>query len=171
MEDYTYDLTPGYEASLGAHMLEVCPSIAKGKPRIEVHPLFVGDREDPVRMVFDAEPGEGVIMGMCDLGDRYRWVSNELTVIDPPHPMPNLPVARAVWQVKADWDTATECWLAAGGPHHSVLTTALTTEHLIQLSEIVGTELAAITEKTTDSHEFVQRLRWTNAYHRLGMGF
>ena len=122
-------------------------------------------------MVFDAEPGEGVIMGMCDLGDRYRWVSNELTVIDPPQAMPNLPVARAVWQVKADWDTATECWLAAGGPHHSVLSTALTTEHLRQLSEIVGTELAAITEKTTDSYEFLERLRWTNAYRRLGMGF
>ncbi len=171
MEDYTYDLTSGQELSLGAHMLEVCPSIAKGTPRIEVHPLFVGGREDPVRMVFDAEPGEGVIMGMCDLGDRYRWVSNELTVIDPPQPMPRLPVARAVWRVKADWDTATECWLAAGGPHHSVLSTALTTEHLKQLSDVVGTELAAITARTRDVDEFIERLRWTNAYRRLGTGF
>jgi L-arabinose isomerase len=167
MEDYTYDLSFGRELSLGAHMLEVCPSIAKGTPRIEVHPLFVGDREDPVRMVFDAEPGDGVIVGMCDLGDRYRWVSNELTVLDPPAPMPNLPVARAVWRVKADWSTATECWLAAGGPHHSVLSTALTTQDLALLAEIVGTELAAIRESTTDSLEFVQRLRWNNASHRI----
>lgn len=167
MEDYTYDLTPGQELSLGAHMLEVCPSIAAGTPRIEVHPLFVGDREDPVRMVFDAAPGEGVIMGMCDLGDRYRWVSNELTVVEPPEPMPNLPIARAVWQVKADWDTATECWLAAGGPHHSVLSTALNTQHLQMLADIVGTELAAITEDTTDSRRFSEQLRWSNAYYRL----
>lgn len=168
MEDYTYDLTQGSELSLGAHMLEVCPSIAKDKPRIEVHPLFIGNRDDPVRMVFDAKPGDGIIIGMCDLGDRYRWVSNELTVVDPPEPMPRLPIARAVWQVKADWSTATECWLAAGGPHHSVLSTALTTQDLSTLAEIVGTELAAITEATTDSLEFQLRLRWSNTHHRLG---
>lgn len=148
-------------------MLEVCPSIAVAKPRIEVHPLGIGGREDPVRMVFDAAPGDAVIVGMCDLGDRYRWVSNDLEVVDPPHPMPKLPVARALWKTKAEWSTATECWLAAGGPHHSVLSTALTRDGLVNLSEIVGTELVSITESTDDTHEFVQRLRWSSAYHRL----
>jgi len=170
MEDYTYDLTPGRELSLGAHMLEVCPSIAVAKPRIEVHPLGIGGREDPVRMVFDAAPGDAVIVGMCDLGDRYRWVSNDLEIVDPPHPMPKLPVARALWKTKAEWSTATECWLAAGGPHHSVLSTALTRDDLVNLSEIVGTELVSITKSTDDTHEFVQRLRWSSAYHRLALG-
>lgn len=170
MEDYTYDLTPGRELSLGAHMLEVCPSIAQGTPRIEVHPLGIGGREDPVRMVFDAAPGDAVIVGMCDLGDRYRWVSNDLEVVAPPFPLPNLPVARAVWKTKANWATATECWLAAGGPHHSVLSTALTRQDLVTLSELVGTELVSITTATVDTHEFIQRLRWSNAYHRLALG-
>ncbi len=170
MEDYTYDLTPGCELSLGAHMLEVCPSIAAGRPRIEIHPLGIGGREDPVRMVFDAAPGDAVIVGMCDLGDRFRWVSNDLEVVAPPHPLPQLPVARAVWKTKADWATATECWLAAGGPHHSVLSTALVREDLVNLSEIVGTELVSITRSTDDTHEFVQRLRWGNAFHRLALG-
>jgi len=170
MEDYTYDLTPGRELSLGAHMLEVCPSIAVAKPRIEVHPLGIGNREDPVRMVFDAAPGDAVIVGMCDLGDRYRWVSNDLEVVNPPQPLPKLPVARALWKTKAEWSTATECWLAAGGPHHSVLSTALTRDDLVNLSEIVGTELVSITKSTDDTHEFVERLRWSRAYRRLAQG-
>ena len=107
---------------------------------------------------------------MCDLGDRYRWVSNDLEVVAPPFPLPNLPVARAVWKTKANWATATECWLAAGGPHHSVLSTALTRQDLVTLSELVGTELVSITTATVDTHEFIQRLRWSNAYHRLALG-
>jgi L-arabinose isomerase len=170
MEDYTYDLTPGNELSLGAHMLEVSPLIAAGKPRIEIHPLGIGDREDPVRMVFDAAPGDGVTLGLSDLGDRFRMVANELTVVPAPHPMPKLPVARAVWKALPDFTTATECWLSAGGPHHTVLSTALTAEHLTDLAEMLATELVLIGRGTTTT-QFLKELRWNNAYHRLALGF
>jgi L-arabinose isomerase len=170
MEDYTYDLTPGSELSLGAHMLEVCPSIAAAKPRIEIHPLGIGGREDPVRMVFDAAPGDGVTLGLCDLGDRFRMVANEIEVVAAPHPMPKLPVARAVWKALPDFTTATECWLSAGGPHHTVLSTALTAEHLNDLAEMLSTELVLIGRGTITA-QFGKELRWNNAYHRLAMGF
>jgi L-arabinose isomerase len=170
MEDYTYNLVPGHELILGAHMLEVCPSIAAAKPRIEIHPLGIGNREDPVRMVFDAAPGEAVTLGMCDLGDRFRLVANEITVVTAPEAMPKLPVARAVWAPKPDFTTSTECWLTAGGPHHTVLSTALTAEHLTDLAEMLGTELALIGKETTTA-QFSKELRWNNAYHRLALGF
>jgi L-arabinose isomerase len=170
MEDYTYHLEPGNELSLGAHMLEVSPSIALGTPRIEVHPLGIGGREDPVRMVFDAAPGDGVVLGLSDLGDRFRMVANEITVVPPLADMPKLPVARAVWKAKPDFTTSTECWLSAGGPHHTVLSTALTAEHLTDLAEMLGTELALIGEGTRTG-QFIKELRWNNAYHRLAMGF
>jgi L-arabinose isomerase len=170
MEDYTYNLVPGQELSLGAHMLEVSPLIAEGKPRIEIHPLGIGGREDPVRMVFDAAPGEGVVLGMSDLGDRFRLVANEITVVRPLAEMPKLPVGRAVWKAKPDFSTSTECWLSAGGPHHTVLSTALTAEHLSDLAEMLGTELALIGEGTTTG-QFLKELRWNNAYYRLALGF
>lgn len=170
MEDYTYHLEPGNNLILGAHMLEVCPTIASGTPRIEVHPLGIGDREDPVRMVFDAAPGEAVTLGLCDLGDRFRMVANEITVVPPLAEMPKLPVARAVWAPKPDFTTSTECWLSAGGPHHTVLSTALTAEHLTDLAEMLGVELALIGEETRTA-QFGKELRWNNAYHRLAMGF
>lgn len=170
MEDYTYHLEPGNHLSLGAHMLEVCPSIAAGTPKIEVHPLGIGGREDPVRMVFDAAPGEAVTLGLCDLGDRFRMVANEITVVPPLAEMPKLPVARAVWAAKPDFATATECWLSAGGPHHTVLSTALTAEHLNDLAEMLGVELALIGADTRTG-QFIKELRWNNAYHRLAMGF
>lgn len=170
MEDYTYNLVPGQELILGAHMLEVCPSIAAQTPRIEIHPLGIGNREDPVRMVFDAAPGEAVTLGMCDLGDRFRMVANEITVVKSPSEMPKLPVARAVWAPKPDFTTSTECWLAAGGPHHTVLSTALNAEHLTDLADMLGTELALIGKGTTTTG-FAKELRWNNAYHRLALGF
>ncbi len=169
MEDYTYHLEPGNELILGAHMLEVCPTIASGKPRIEIHPLGIGGREDPVRMVFDAAPGDAVILGICDLGDRFRFVSNEVSVVPPLAEMPKLPVARAVWAPKPDFSTSTECWLAAGGPHHTVLSTALTGEHLTDLAEMIGIELVTIDESTRTG-QFAKELRWNNAYHRLAAG-
>ncbi len=170
MEDYTYNLVPGQELILGAHMLEVCPSIAAAKPRLEIHPLGIGGREDPVRLVFDAAPGDAVTMGMCDLGDRFRLVANEITVVPALAEMPKLPVARAVWAPKPDFTTSTECWLSAGGPHHTVLSTALTAEHLSDLAEMLGTELALIGTGTT-TNGFLKELRWNNAYHRLALGF
>ncbi len=126
MEDYTYHLVPGEEKILGAHMLEVCPSIAAGRASLEIHPLGIGGREDPVRLVFDAAPGDAVVMGTSDLGDRFRFVANEVEVVAPIAPLPNLPVARAVWKPAPDLRTSTESWLTAGGPHHTVLSTALT---------------------------------------------
>ncbi|WP_306319443.1 MULTISPECIES: L-arabinose isomerase [unclassified Streptomyces] len=167
MEDYTYDLAPdGAGLILGAHMLEVCPSIAAGKPRLEIHPLGIGDREDPVRMVFDAAPGDGVTIAISDLGDRFRFTANTIEVVEPPHPMPNLPVARAVWAPAPDLRTSTECWLTAGGAHHTVLSTALTAENLADLADILDVELALIDGSTT-TRSFAHELRWNAAFHRL----
>jgi L-arabinose isomerase len=169
MEDYTYHLVPGAEKILGAHMLEVCPSIAAGRPRLEIHPLGIGDREDPVRLVFDAAPGPGVVLGIADLGDRFRLVGNEIEVVAPDAPLPKLPVARAVWRPAPDLRTATEAWLIAGGPHHTVLSTALTSEHLWDFAEMTRTELALI-DHDTRVRRFIQELRWNQAYHRLAAG-
>ncbi len=169
MEDYTYHLEPGNNLVLGAHMLEVCPSIAAATPRIEIHPLGIGNREDPVRMVFDAAPGAAVTLGLADLGDRLRFVASEIEVVPVPHPMPRLPVARAVWRPLPDFATATECWLAAGGPHHTVLSTQLGAEHLEHLAVMTGIELALVDRDTT-VRAFGHQLRWSAAYHRLAGG-
>ncbi|MBT0770645.1 L-arabinose isomerase [Kineosporia sp. J2-2] len=170
MEDYTYHLVPGQELILGAHMLEVCPSIAAAKPRIEIHPLGIGGREDPVRMVFDAMPGEAVTIGIADMGDRFRFVANEIEVVEPLEALPKLPVARAVWKPQPDLATSAESWLMAGGPHHTVLSTALTGEHLGDLADMLETELALI-DASTDVRLFGRELRWNQAYYRLAQGF
>jgi L-arabinose isomerase len=170
MEDYTYHLVPGQELILGAHMLEVCPTIAADKPSLEIHPLGIGNREDPVRLVFDAAPGSAVILGTSDVGDRFRFVANEAEVVAPLEPLPNLPVARAVWRPAPDLQTSTEAWLTAGGPHHTVLSTALTSEHLVDLADMLGTELVLIDDHT-QVHRLRQELRWNQAYHRLAQGF
>ena len=169
MEDYTYHLVPGEEKILGAHMLEVCPSIAADRPSLEVHPLGIGGREDPVRLVFDATPGDAVVLGLADLGDRFRFVANEVEVVPPDAPLPRLPVARAVWRPAPDLQTSTQAWLTAGGPHHTVLSTALTAEHLDDLAEMTGTELVLIDAGTT-MRGLRQELRWNAAYHRLAQG-
>ncbi|WP_406179080.1 L-arabinose isomerase [Streptomyces sp. NBC_01006] len=169
MEDYTYDMTPGNELILGAHMLEVCPTIATASPSIEIHPLGIGGREDPVRLVFDAAPGPAVVVGLADLGDRFRLIANDIDVVAPPHPLPSLPVARAVWRPRPDLRTSTESWLTAGGPHHTVLSTALTSDHLDDLAEMLRMELALIDE-TTIPKQFRRDLRWNQAYHRLALG-
>ena len=166
MEDYTYDLTPGRELILGAHMLEVCPSLTTATPSCEIHPLGIGGREDPVRLVFDAAPGPAVVVGLADMGDRFRLVANHIDVVTPPEPLPRLPVARAVWRPRPDLRTSTEAWLTAGAPHHTVLTTALGGEELDDLAEMLRTELAVIDEDTT-VRRFTRELRWNQAYHRL----
>ena len=170
MEDYTYHWGPGTPKILGAHMLEVCPSIAAGKPRVEIHPLSIGDREDPVRLVFDAEPGPAIVVGICDLGDRFRLVLNEVTVVEPDEPLPNLPVARAVWEPSPDLATSAECWLAAGGPHHTVLSTAVDTEQLVDFANLLGVELLII-DGSTNRRDFADRIHWNQAYYRLAQGF
>jgi L-arabinose isomerase len=170
MEDYTYHWGPGMPKILGAHMLEVCPSIAAGKPRVEIHPLGIGDREDPVRLVFDAETGPAIVVGICDLGDRFRLVLNEVTVVEPDEPLPKLPVARAVWEPKPDLTTSAESWIAAGGPHHTVLSTALDTEELVDFANLLGIELLII-DGSTNRRDFANQIRWNQAYYRLAQGF
>jgi L-arabinose isomerase len=169
MEDYTYNLTQGNEKILGAHMLEVCPSIAAGRPSLEIHPLGIGNREDPVRLVFDAAPGAGVVLGINDMGDRFRFVANEVEVVAPDEPLPNLPVARAVWLPTPNLRTSTEAWITAGGPHHTVLTLALTPDHLWDISEMLSSELVIINGDTR-MREFTRELRWNAAYYRLAQG-
>ncbi len=170
MEDYTYDLAPGNERILGAHMLEVCPSIAATRPSLEIHPLSIGNRDDPVRLKFTAAPGPAVVLGLADLGERFRFVANEVDVVEPAHPLPKLPVACAMWEPKPNLRTSTESWLAAGGPHHTVLSSALGTDELEDFAQMVQTELVVIDADTTP-RSFARELRWSQAYYRLAQGF
>jgi L-arabinose isomerase len=169
MEDYTYHLGPGEPKILGAHMLEVCPTITNDVPSCEIHPLAIGNREDPVRLVFDAAPADAVVVGIADLGDRFRFVANEVEVVPPDEPLPNLPVARAVWKPRPDLRTSTEAWLRAGGPHHTVLSTAVGVEELSDFADMVRTELLVIDQDTT-TRQFAKELRWNQAYYRLALG-
>ncbi|MFG2576732.1 L-arabinose isomerase [Streptomyces sp. NPDC048481] len=166
MEDYTYHLGPGTPRILGAHMLEVCPSIAAGRPSCEIHPLSIGGREDPVRLVFDAAPGPAMVVGLADLGDRFRLTANAVDVIPPSQPLPRLPVARAVWQPRPSLAESAESWLLAGAPHHTVLTSAVDAETLADFAAMTGVELLTIDENTT-SGQFAKEIRWNAAYHRL----
>jgi L-arabinose isomerase len=169
MEDYTYHFGPGEPKILGAHMLEVCPSIAAGRPSCEIHPLGIGGREDPVRLVFDAATGPGFVVGLIDLGDRFRLVANDIEIVGPDEPLPKLPVARAVWKPAPDLGTSAESWLTAGGPHHTALSTAVGTDALEDLAIMTGIELVRIDAETTTSR-FVKELRWNQAYYRLAQG-
>ncbi|MET0700025.1 MAG: L-arabinose isomerase [Mycobacterium sp.] len=169
MEDYTYDLTTGRERILGAHMLEVCPSIAGSVPTLEIHPLSIGAREDPVRLRFTAAPSDAVIIGICDMGARFRLVANEVRVVEPSEDLPNLPVACAVWEPLPSWSTSAEAWLMAGAPHHTVLTTALGTETVDDFAEMTGTELLIIDADTT-VRAFQHELRWNDVYHQAAAG-
>ncbi|WP_434443209.1 L-arabinose isomerase [Lentzea sp. E54] len=169
MEDYTYHFGPGEPKILGAHMLEVCPTIAAAQPSCEIHPLGIGDREDPVRLVFDAASGPAVVVGLADMGDRFRLVANEVTVVPPDEPLPKLPVARAVWQPAPSLSTSAECWLTAGGPHHTVMTQAVGAGVLRDFAQMAATELMLIDSATTPE-SFADRLRWNAAYHRLASG-
>jgi L-arabinose isomerase len=169
MEDYTYDLTPGRERILGAHMLEVCPSIAAGIPTLEIHPLSIGGREDPVRLRFTAAPAEAVIVGINDMGSRFRLVANAVRVVEPTAELPNLPVACAVWEPLPSWSTSAEAWLMAGAPHHTVMSTAVGTEIIDDFAEMTGTELLLIDETTT-VRGFQHELRWNDVYHHVAAG-
>jgi len=169
MEDYVYHLGPGGHKVLGAHMLEICPSIAAGRPSCEIHPLSIGDREDPVRLVFTAPPGPAVVVCLIDVGGRLRLVANQVDVVEPDAPLPRLPVARAVWEPRPSLSTAAEAWLTAGGSHHSVFTMGLGIEALRDLAQIAGIELVVIDEGTTIA-QFTNELRWNRAYYHLARG-
>jgi L-arabinose isomerase len=169
MEDYTYHFGPGEPKILGAHMLEVCPTIAAATPTCEIHPLGIGDREDPVRLVFDAAPGPATVIGLVDMGDRFRLVANTIEVVPPDEPLPKLPVARAVWKPAPSLSTSAELWLTAGGPHHTVLTGDVTPETLHDFAAMTRTELLLIDADATPS-AFADRIRWNQAYYRLAHG-
>ncbi|GHV85401.1 L-arabinose isomerase [Spirochaetia bacterium] len=163
MEDYTYHFEPGKEAALGAHMLEVCPSIAGAKPRLEVHPLGIGGKGDPARLVFDAAPGKAVLATLIDLGDRFRMIANEVETIKIEQDMPKLPVARALWKPYPSLSGAGEAWILAGGTHHSVYASALSAEYFRDWAEMMGIEFVLI-DKDTRSDRLRDELRWNEAY-------
>ncbi len=169
MEDYTYHLSPRGHLVLGAHMLEVCASIASAKPSLEIHPLGIGGKEDPVRLVFDAPPGNAINASLVDLGNRFRLIVNEVRAVKPPRPMPRLPVARAVWQCLPDFKTACAAWIEAGGAHHTGYSYAVTAEEMEDLAEIAGIEFVHI-GKGTALREFRHSLRANEAYHHLAHG-
>ena len=148
MEDYTYDLTEGAELELAAHMLEVSPVFAGTKPRIQVHPLGIGGKSDPARLVFDGISGSGIAVSMIDMGDRFRLVCAEIELVKQPEPMPGLPVARLMWKIKPDFATGAAAWIYAGGAHHAVVSTALTADDIRLFAKMTGTELVIIDDKT-----------------------
>ena len=148
MEDYTYDLTEGAELELAAHMLEVSPVFAGTKPRIQVHPLGIGGKSDPARLVFDGISGKGIAVSMVDMGNRFRLVCAEIELVKQPEPMPKLPVARLMWKIKPDFATGAAAWISAGGAHHAVVSTALTADDIRLFAKMTDTELVIIDDKT-----------------------
>lgn len=162
MEDYTYHLEPGKMQILGAHMLEVCESIAADQPVLEIHPLSIGGKADPVRSIFTAPPGPAVAVTLVDLGHRYRMIVNEVEVVEP-EDLPKLPVARALWVPKPDLKTAAAAWILAGGAHHTSFSQALTVQNMVDFAEIAGIECLVI-DDSTDLNQFKKELRWNQAY-------
>jgi L-arabinose isomerase len=168
MEDYTYHLSPDGHQVLGAHMLEICESIAATKPSLEIHPLGIGGRENPVRLVFDAPPGPALNASLIDMGNRFRLLVNEVQAVKPPK-LPKLPVARAVWECKPDFKTACACWILAGGAHHTGFSYAVTSEMLEDFATIAGVERAVINADTRLA-DFKQTLRCNEVYYHLAQG-
>ncbi len=162
MEDYTYHLDPSGMKVLGAHMLEVCESIATDKARLEVHPLSIGGKADPPRLVFNVLSGPALNVSVIDLGNRFRMILNEVDVVPPDADLPKLPVARVVWQPKPNLEIGAQCWILAGGAHHTGFSQALTAEHLQDFAEIAGIELLEINDATSVS-EFKKEIRWNES--------
>jgi L-arabinose isomerase len=166
MEDYTYHLDPGGIKVLGAHMLEICPSIASERPSLEIHPLSIGGKADPVRLVFDSQPGPAVNASMIDMGNRFRMIVNEVEATPTDTPLPKLPVARALWRPQPDLAVAAAAWILAGGAHHTGYSLALTAEHLEDFAEIAGLEFVVINRDTTIAG-FKKELRGNDLYYSL----
>ena len=165
MEDYTYHFEPGNEMVLGAHMLEVCPTISATKPRIEVHSLGIGGKEDPARIVFDGRGGSALNATIIDLGHRFRLLVNEVEAVQPEKEMPNLPVARVLWKTQPSLSQAVENWIQAGGAHHTCFSYTVTTEQLRDFAELAGIEFNVI-DKNTTTHSFNNELRWNDVIYR-----
>lgn len=169
MEDYTYHLVDGEELILGAHMLEVSPSLTTERPRLEVHPLGIGGKDDPVRLVFTADPGPAVVVALSDMRERFRMVANVVENVALPEPMPKLPVGHAVWRPAPDLATSAAAWLTAGAAHHTVMSTQVGIDAFRELARQTGIELLEIHEGTT-VQGFEREVRWNAAYHRLAQG-
>ena len=166
MEDYTYHLEPGNELVLGAHMLEICPSITKEKPSCEIHPLGIGGKEDPVRLVFNGTAGPALNASLIDMGERFRMLVNTVEAVKPPHDLPNLPVARVLWKPLPDLKTACTAWILAGGAHHTCYSQNLSTGCLEDFAMMAGVEFVLI-GKNTDIYPFRNELKWNDLYYKL----
>lgn len=164
MEDYTYHLAESQEYSLGAHMLEVCPSCAADRPIIEVHPLGIGDREDPARLVFEGKEGDAIVISLIDMGGRLRLICQDIHCVKPIMDMPNLPVARVMWKAEPNLTTGVECWITAGGAHHTVLSYDVTAEQMKDWANMMDIEFVHITKDTTveslEQQLFLNDLAW-----------
>jgi L-arabinose isomerase len=169
MEDYTYHLAPGDEKILGAHMLEVSPTLSSHRASLEIHPLGIGGKDDPVRLVFTADAGPAVVVALSDMRDRFRLVANVVENVPLDAPMPKLPVGRALWKPAPDFATSAAAWLTAGAAHHTVMTTAVGIDVFRDWAEMAGTELLVIDEDTT-LRDFQKEVRWNAAYYRLAQG-
>ena len=169
MEDYTYHFSSKGDKVLGAHMLEVCESIASNKPKLEILPLSIGGKADPVRLIFDANTGPAIGASLMDMGQRFRMVANLVDVVPTDQPLPNLPVARALWMPRPDLKTAAACWIYAGGAHHTSFSYAVNAGHLQDFADMAGIEFLLIDESTR-VNEFKDKLRWNDLYYHLNKG-
>ncbi|MCX6215024.1 L-arabinose isomerase [Spirosoma sp.] len=165
MEDYTYHFDPSNPLVLGSHMLEICPSIAADKPTCEIHPLGIGGKADPVRLVFNAPAGPAINVSLIDMGNRFRLLVNEVEAIDVPEALPKLPVARAIWKPMPDMQTGCAAWILAGGAHHTVYSQNLSTDHIEDFADIFGVELVVI-DRNTNLRQLKNELRWSEVYYK-----
>jgi L-arabinose isomerase len=166
MEDYTYHFEPNNNMVLGSHMLEICPSIANTKPSCEIHPLGIGGKADPVRLVFNVASGSALNASMIDMGNRFRLLVNEVTAVKPKNDLPKLPVARVLWKPLPDMNTGCAAWILAGGAHHTVYSQNLTTEHLQDFAEMANIEMITIGKETTIPN-IKNELRWNDMYYQM----
>jgi L-arabinose isomerase len=169
MEDYTYHFSQAGDKVLGAHMLEICPTIATGKPSLEIHPLSIGGKEDPVRLVFDAVAGPAINASIVDMGNRFRLIVNTVEGVPISEPLPKLPVARALWIPQPNLKVAAAAWILAGGAHHTGFSLSLTAEHMEDFAEMARMEFVLI-DKETRVSEIKKELRWNDAYYLLSGG-
>ena len=164
MEDYTYHMQPPHMKALGAHMLEVCPSIASQKPNLEIHPLGIGGKADPVRMVFNVDPSPAINVSVIDLGNRFRMIVNKVNVMDAKATFPKLPVARVLWEPMPDLKVGATAWMLAGGAHHTGFSKSLTPQYLEDFAEMAGVEYLLIDENTK-LDQFKNEMRWNSVFY------
>ena len=169
MEDYTYHMDPAGMKVLGAHMLEICESIADGKPKLEIHQLGIGGKDDPPRLVFNVQSGPGLNASIIDMGNRFRLIVNEVEVVQPDKPLPKLPVARVMWIPKPNLEIGAAAWILAGGAHHTGFSQAITSEYMEDFAEMANIEYLLIDDSTKLS-EFKKELRWNELYYQFGKG-